>query len=819
MKLNSFLKASSILLALVFLIIGVVTIAKRATPSAGFVTAYQDFPGPKPMPQGDPGIVVEVSGLIRTFDISRDGGLIAIATSKNLVLYQLKTLKEIHNLPLKEDVYQIQFSPDGSKLAISGIIPKYSQSGSLHVTVWDTASWEILYEYNNDTQDFFSIAALAWAPDNKRIAFSLHERGLSVIDVASGDITASMKDFIVSPFDLSWSADGSRLISTGDLGYGLRRWRVDTNQWVRLFDSRSQPAQQVKWSPDGKQIASGHFGGTVCVWNTDNNQCEGFIRAHFNSVDALDWSPDSRQIATASGAIRVWDSHTGEMTSAFGFFDGIIYQDLRWFNPQTIATLETSYTKNVPSAIRFWDVATGDVKLAFHGWDNIYSVNSGGVMLKLDDVQISSDRTVLQVSLQFDTPGLSTADDWNLTMTDAEGRIYPLTDITPQTMDAGVTRVYQTVPLQAEQPITLNLVGFPQQERMSLMLDFSANPANFTFDPDAIQIGESMKLDEEIQANGGYLLHLTGAQKTSANELLFEFDTEGIYNGATLSSPMTGGSSSNFIKNDKLIVSLPFSDMPGEPIKIEVTRIYFNAFGPWALEFHTAKSMFTDLPAAISPPTPTAQPTPIFTSQDPLFLEVEALLQKFNEAMVQGPGWVRMVSEMVTENMEPGQNYPPPYYQEEQWFEIDAEGGVMRNLTMHRGRNENIIQQSVSVGSHSMNLTTGEAMEIPAYHLSFDWILSDLDYALSHGQNVSREEITCEDGSPCLLITLSDGGIIRRTWIKLESGQQVKLQTSQHLPDGTESIQFTQTFLPVERMDAPPLEVLDTFSKVQLPAP
>ena len=818
MKPNSFLKALSILLALVFLIIGVITIAKPVSPSAVFVTAYQDFSDPKPMPQSNPNVVVDVSGLIRTFDISHDGGLIAIATSKYLVLYQLKTQKEIHNLPLKEEVYQIQFSPDGSKLAVSGIIPKYSQSGSLHVTVWDTASWGVLYEYNNDTQDFFSIAALAWAPDSKRLAFSLHERGLSVIDVATGNVTASMKDFIVSPFDLSWSPEGSRLISTGDLGYGLRRWRVDTNKWVRLFDSRSQPAQHVKWSPDGKQIASGHFGGTVCVWNTGNNQCEGFIRAHFNSVDALDWSPDSRQIATASGAIRVWDSHTGELASAFGFYDGIIYQDLRWFDPQTIATLETSYTKNVPSAIRFWDVATGDVKLAFHGWDNIYGVNSGGVMLKLDDVQISSDRTVLQVSLRFDTPGLSTAGDWNLTMTDAEGGIYPLTDITPQTMDAGVTRVYQTVPLQAGQHITLDMVSFPQQERMPLMLDFSANPANFTFDPGVIQIGESMTLDEEIQTNN-YLLHLTGVQKTSANELLFEFDTEGIYNGATLSSPMTGDSSSNFIKNDKLIVSLPFSDMPSEPIKIEVTRIYFNTFGPWFLEFQTAKSMFTDLPAAISTPTPAPQPTPIFTSQDPLFLEVEALSEKFNEAMVQGPGWVRMVSETVTENMEPGQNYPPPYYQEEQWFEIDAKGGVMRNLTTHRVRNGNIIQQSVSVGSHSMNLTTGEAMEIPAYHLSLDWILLDLDYALSHGQNVSREEIMCEDGSPCLLITLSDGGIIRRTWIKLESGQQVKLQTSQQLSDGTESIQFTQTFLPVERMDAPRLEVLDTFSRVLLPAP
>jgi WD40 repeat protein len=817
-KPNPFLKALSILLVLVFLVIGVVTLANPSTPSAVFVTSYQDFPEPKPVPQSDPSVVVEVSGLIRTFDISLDGSLIAIATSKNLILYQLKTLKEIHSLSLKEEVYQIQFSPDGSKLAVSGIIPKYSQSGSLHVTVWDTASWEVLYEYKSDTQDFFSIAALAWDPEGKRIAFSLHERGLSVIDVETGNVTASMKDFIISPFDLSWSPDGSRLISTGDLGYGLRRWKVDANQWVRLFDARSQPAQQVKWSPDGKQIASGHFGGTVCVWNTGNNQCEGFIRAHFISVDALDWSPDSRQIATASGAIRVWDSHTGELTSAFGFYDGIIYQDLRWFDPQTIATLETSYTQNLPSTIRFWDAATGDVKLVFRGWDNVQGINNGGVMLHLDDIQIGADRTVFQVSLRFDTPGLFTADMWHLTMTDSEGRIYPLTDITPQTMDAGVTRVYQTVPLQVGEYISLDMVSFPQQGRMPLMLDFSGNPASFNFDPGVLKIGESISLDEEIQANS-YLLHLTGIQKTTANELLFEFDTQGVLSGAILSSPMAGASSSDLVNNDKFIVSLSFSDMPREPIAIEISRIYYNAFGPWLLEFQTAKSMFADLPVAAPAPVPTVQTETTFTSQDPLFLEVQALSNKLDNAILRGAGWVRVTSEVVMENIQQGQTYPPPYYQEEQWFEIDSQSWVTRNLTTHQDKNGVVIQQNISVGTHSMNLTIGEAMEFPTYRLSLDWILRDLDYALNHGQNVSRAEITCDDGSPCLLIKLDDGVILRRAWINLISGQQVKLQTSQQMPDGTEIVQFTQTFLPVERVDDAPQDILDVFSRVQLSAP
>ncbi len=819
MKSTPLAKALLILLLLVIAVIGAMYVARSLLPFDGFSTSYRDFPDPDPIPTDEPKDVVDVPGSIHAFDISADGKRIAIATSTDLILYDSQTLKELHSLPLHEQVFRVQFSPDESKLAVSAIILKYLQSGPLHVTIWDTTSWKMIYEYTSESQGAVPEGAFAWSPNGKQIAFSIPERGLSVVEVESGDVVASLDDLLVPPFDLAWSPDGTRLISTGDLGYGLRRWRVDTNEWVRLWDKRLQSAQQVAWSPDGKRLASGHFGGVVCVWNARNNQCEGFIDAHFNSVNALDWSPDSKQIATASGAIRLWDADTGKMSSGFGFYDGIIYKELRWFDPSTIASLDTSYTQSVPSTIRFWDVSTGDVKLAFHGWDNIESPSTGGVMLALDDIQISEERTVLQVSLRFDTPQYSVAGQWNVTMADSQGRIYPLKDITPDTMDIGTSRVYQTVPLPLGEQIVLDLVSFPQPGQIPIMLELSTNPGKFTFDPGKLQIGESMTLDEEIQADG-YLLRLIGVRKSSTSEFLFEFDPPEYLNGVRLFASQTGGASTSLVEKDKIVSSLSFSEVPDEPIEIDVTRIFYNAYGSWPLAFRVAASMFTDLPAAEPASTPTPQPEPTFTSQDPLFLEAKALTNKFNQTIAQGPGWVRVVSEVVTGNLQPGQNYPPLYYREEQWFEIDAEGRVTRNLVTHWDKDGSTLQQSVSVGTHSLNLTTGEAMEFPIYRLSLDWFLRDLDNALIHGVAVVREETTCEDGSSCLLITLNEMNIARRVWISTETGQQVKLQTSQQDSNATETILFTQTFLPVERMDAPPQEVLDLFARVMIfPAP
>ena len=819
MKPNSFLKALSIFLILVFVVIGGMYFFGPASLFEKYTTSYQDFPDPKPMPENEPANVVEVPGLIEAFDISADGSLIAIATSKELILYNLKTLEKIKSLPLDEQIFQVQFSPDGSRLAVSGYVTKYWDRGSQHVTVWDVASWEISYEYESDVQQYSSPSGLAWASDNKRIAFSMPERGLTVIDVSTGDVVATLEDFIVSPLDLSWSPDGSRLISTGDLGYGLRRWRVDTGQWVHLFDARSLPAQQVEWSPDGKQIASGHYGGTVCVWNVRNNQCEGFIDAHFNSLDALDWSPDSRQIATASGAIRVWDSETGQLSTSFGFYDGIIYKELQWFAPQTIATLETSYTQQRPSMIRFWDVPTGDANFAFRGWDNVEGFNSGGVMLVLEDVQISSDRTVLQVSLRFDTPEVSMAGDWNLTMTDSKGNIYPLINITPSDMYAGITRVYQTSPVQKGEHVILDLTNFPKTERLPLVVDVSINPGKFTFDPNTLQTGDTVALDEFIDANGN-ILHLIGAHKISDTELLFEFEADGYLNGAMLSAPAANASSGGSVKNGTFTSSLAFAEIPKEPFEVYVTNVYYNAFGPWQLGFEVAESMFTDTiliapPAAITPEVA----APIYTSQDPLFLEVQALSQQFDNSITQQAGWVHILSEVITESMQEGQVYPPLYYQDEQWTEIDTEGWVTCSLTTHRDRAGNILQQSISSGTHTINLTTGEAMEFPAYHFSFDWILTDLDYALNHGQTALREDSVCEDASPCLLISTMDGDFIRRIWIDKETGQLVRLRTSQQMLDGTETILFTQNFLSVEQLESPPQDVLALFSSVLFPVP
>jgi WD40 repeat protein len=176
----------------------------------------------------------------------------------------------------------------------------------------------------------------------------------------------------VSPYDISWSPNGSRLVATGDLGYGFRRWRIDTDQSVRLYDPRVAAfATRIAWSHDGERIASVHANGVVCFWTAATNHCDGFIKAHFLQAFSLAWSPAGTQLATGGGMIRIWDTHTGALTTSFGLHDGFAYPELQWLANGTLVSLETGFVDRQPTMVRFWNMDTGQILKEFSGASSI----------------------------------------------------------------------------------------------------------------------------------------------------------------------------------------------------------------------------------------------------------------------------------------------------------------------------------------------------------------------------------------------------------------------------------------------------------------
>jgi hypothetical protein len=87
-------------------------------------------------------------------------------------------------------------------------------------------------------------------------------------------------------------------------------------------------------------------------------------------------------------------------------------------------------------------------------------------------------------------------------------------------------------------------------------------------------------------------------------------------------------------------------------------QVYYNAHESWQIHWQppAVPEALPGTPAATITPTLTSTPT----STGPIFLEVQGLAEQFEAPFQQGPGWVHVVTEIVT-NPQAGQNYPPPY--------------------------------------------------------------------------------------------------------------------------------------------------------------
>jgi WD40 repeat protein len=310
---------------------------------------------------------LKMDGRIRSFDLHPDQKAIAFATSKGVIVYDFDRTK-IRRLNETENVFSIDWSPDGEKLATGGIIMDAPESGTAHLTVWDTSSWKTVFELDSGQRVSIPFGALAWSPDSNLLAAPFSDRGVIVLNIKTGQTVAEQEDLLVPPDDIAWSPDGSRILVAGELAYGFRKWRLDTNEFVRLYDPRAGSAAiRLAWSPDGTRIASGHAGETVCVWTVSTNQCDGLMYAHENLVSGLAWSPDGSQLATGGGVIRIWDSQTGEMIKALGLSDQSIYTHLAWLEPDLLISLETGYASDALTLVRFWDPEGGDILTEFEG--------------------------------------------------------------------------------------------------------------------------------------------------------------------------------------------------------------------------------------------------------------------------------------------------------------------------------------------------------------------------------------------------------------------------------------------------------------------
>lgn len=286
------------------------------------------------------------SGPVYAIAASPDGALLA---SVGYVDVQLRSLLNGDNIPLGTEItgsYAVEFSPDGSYLAVGGKDGK--------ATLWPLDDPAHLQVFEDATHR--AVTALGFSPDGRTFAFSAKPRAFSLSETPLGKIrlhnladgalattlVGSNRWYVselayspagdlveaVSPGDrivvirlsdglpqyifnnglgAAFSADGS-LLAGATTNKAVLIWDMSNGKEILKIPNLPEYVWTVDFSPDGSLLAGGDEKGTVYIWKAADGSVLRSWQAHTSYVNDLMFLPDGSTLITASGdgTIKFW---------------------------------------------------------------------------------------------------------------------------------------------------------------------------------------------------------------------------------------------------------------------------------------------------------------------------------------------------------------------------------------------------------------------------------------------------------------------------------------------------------------------------------
>ena len=230
----------------------------------------------------------------------------------------------------------IAFAPDDTRICFS----RWSESGKpAEVDVLDLGEGAVSFSLNAQAQTG-QVRAIAWSPDDTRIATGSDDRVVRVWDAHTGALSRTLPGHGDAVISACFSPDSKRLVSSG-LDDEARVWDLDTPadatrplpppqggarlrpqiRDFRLFARENRVlfkhSRQAIFSPDGSHIVTGSFSGIVRTWNAmpaaSYLVLEGPPLVSLDHVGAVAFAPDNRQIVASidSTIATIWDAHSG----------------------------------------------------------------------------------------------------------------------------------------------------------------------------------------------------------------------------------------------------------------------------------------------------------------------------------------------------------------------------------------------------------------------------------------------------------------------------------------------------------------------------
>lgn len=278
----------------------------------------------------------------------RDGRLLTGALDRTLKSWDPARPRSI---PTTESMYGLAFSPDGSRVAMTGwtglvqtidtrtnlVLASFAGHGTSGVRLDWSRDGRFLATTGNDGRTVLWDAAsgsekarllvlesgrvepIVFHPGSGFVAGAAPGGVARVWRLPDGAEEVSLADGEAAVTDLAWSPDGTLLaVSTADGVLRLWDWKA---RQIRRRMAHGKGALMLSFDPSGRTLAAGSSDRSITLWETATGQRLHTLEGHDESIHNVAFSPDGRRLASVSSdrTARIWEPATGRLLLTIPF--------------------------------------------------------------------------------------------------------------------------------------------------------------------------------------------------------------------------------------------------------------------------------------------------------------------------------------------------------------------------------------------------------------------------------------------------------------------------------------------------------------------
>ena len=262
----------------------------------------------------------------------------------------------------------VAVSPDGRYIAAG---PDYRiESGSTAVYLWDFESGRLARRFVSNEGGYFR--EVTFSPDGTMLLTAGgYGYPARLWDVETGQLRRTLTSADDPQGDrqhVAFSPDGSQVLTGGSTNVQL--WDVATGLKVRKFPASADVLEDLAFSPDGQEVVATYGNGDFVFWNCTN----GLELRRWNAgmgTASIGISPDGKRIVAGAGLSADWeaelfDAQTGQLVQVFNGPGGDA-SGIAGFLPDGHKLV----TYGSHEALQLWDVETGQEIRRFEGHSSV----------------------------------------------------------------------------------------------------------------------------------------------------------------------------------------------------------------------------------------------------------------------------------------------------------------------------------------------------------------------------------------------------------------------------------------------------------------